>query len=178
MTIERLETERLVLRRPVDADAEAIFSRYASDPEVTRYLSWPRHRSVADTRDFLDSSDLSWGRWRCGPYLIELRSSGLLLGSTGLVFDSPTCASTGYVLAHDAWGQGYATEALQMIVKIAPTLGLERLYALVHANHEASMRVLDNCGFRREGRISIPLAFPNLESSGVHDAVSYERRFT
>ena len=40
--MEPVETERLVLRRPTAADAPAIFARYASDPEVTRYMAWPR----------------------------------------------------------------------------------------------------------------------------------------
>nr|MBA2355602.1 N-acetyltransferase [Acidobacteriota bacterium] len=46
---EQIETARLVLRRPVAKDAPAIFERYASDPEVTRFLSWPRHQSLAVT---------------------------------------------------------------------------------------------------------------------------------
>jgi RimJ/RimL family protein N-acetyltransferase len=37
-----LETARLVLTAPLAADAEAIFTRYTGDPEVTRYLGWPR----------------------------------------------------------------------------------------------------------------------------------------
>ena len=37
---DRIETARLILRRPVASDAEAIFTRYASDAEVT--LTSPR----------------------------------------------------------------------------------------------------------------------------------------
>ena len=48
----RIETERLVLRRPRARDARRIFARYSSDGEVTRFLGWPRHRSVAETRAF------------------------------------------------------------------------------------------------------------------------------
>ena len=59
---EWVETERLVLRRPAVADAEAIFSRYASDTLVTRYLSFVRHRSIADTQAFLEWSDAEWSR--------------------------------------------------------------------------------------------------------------------
>ena len=40
-----IETERLLLRPPMQEDAESIFERYASDAEVTRYLGWPRHTS-------------------------------------------------------------------------------------------------------------------------------------
>ena len=50
---ERIETARLVLRKPTSADAEAVFHRYSSDPEVTKFLGWSRHRSVEQTRVFL-----------------------------------------------------------------------------------------------------------------------------
>ena len=39
---ERIETPGLILRRPRIEDAEGIFARYASDVDVTRFLSWPR----------------------------------------------------------------------------------------------------------------------------------------
>jgi hypothetical protein len=37
-----------------------MFSRYASDHEVTRFLGWPRHRSLDETRAFLQFSDAEW----------------------------------------------------------------------------------------------------------------------
>jgi RimJ/RimL family protein N-acetyltransferase len=57
--------------------------------------------------------------------------NGNLLGGTGLAFETATVAATGYVLARDALGNGYATEALAAIVVVARDLGVERLYALV-----------------------------------------------
>jgi RimJ/RimL family protein N-acetyltransferase len=57
-----IETPRLILRKPTREDAEAIFARYASDPEVTRLLGWPRHSSVNVTRTFLAFSDAEWSR--------------------------------------------------------------------------------------------------------------------
>ena len=109
---ERFETQRLLLRRPRAQDAENIFRRYASDREVTRYLGWPRHDDVSRTIAFIAFSDSEWERWPAGPYLIECRETGALLGGTGLAFDTAGRAATGYVLASDAWGKGYATEAL------------------------------------------------------------------
>ena len=53
-----VETERLVLRVPVASDAEAIFDGYARDPEVVRYLTWRPHRSLTDTRQFLNHLQL------------------------------------------------------------------------------------------------------------------------
>ena len=109
---ERIETARMVIRKPSADDAEAIFSRYAADPEVTRFVGWPMHRSIEATHAFLDFSAAEWERWGAGPYLIERRENGALLGSTGLAFETPFRAATGYVLARDSWGLGYASEAL------------------------------------------------------------------
>src|SRR5689334_17824953 len=98
---EILETNRLILRRPDLSDAEAIFQRYASDPEVTPYLSWPTHQSVHETVAFCNHSDKEWTRSPAGPYLIEDQHSRELLGGTGLAFTHPRIATTGYVLAKD-----------------------------------------------------------------------------
>jgi RimJ/RimL family protein N-acetyltransferase len=54
----------------VSADAELIFRRYASDPEVTKFLGWPRHTSIEQTQAFLEFSDAEWEKWPAGPYLI------------------------------------------------------------------------------------------------------------
>ena len=57
---ERIETRRLLSSRPVLADADSIYHRNASDSEVTRFLTWPRHRSMDDTRTFIRFSDAQW----------------------------------------------------------------------------------------------------------------------
>ena len=92
---EVLETDRLLLRRPRASDAHAIFERYASDPEVTRYLSFPCHTSAAQTEGFIDFSDVEWSRWPAGPFLIESLGDHTLLGGTGFSFETPTRASNG-----------------------------------------------------------------------------------
>jgi RimJ/RimL family protein N-acetyltransferase len=169
-----MESARLRFRRPVAADADAIFARYANDPDVTRYLSWPRHQSVDDTRAFLAWSDSEWARWPAGPLLIESREDGRLLGSAGLTFESATSASTGYVLATDAWGRGYATETLAAMTSLADSLGVTRLFALCHPQHRASARVLEKGGFLLNASF-IPASFPNLAATGRGEAVMYLR---
>jgi RimJ/RimL family protein N-acetyltransferase len=173
---DRLTTARVEYRRPVGADAEEIFRRYASDPDVTRYLAWPRHITLADTRVFLEFSDGEWRSWGCGPYLIVSRASGALLGSTGISFDTAGVASTGYVLARDAWGQGYATEALGAMRDLGRVLDLRRLYAICHVDHAASRRVMEKCGFQFEGVLGRYLAFPNL-GPDRHDVLCYAVEF-
>jgi len=159
---ELLVTERLVLRRPVEGDVRAIFDRYASDGEVTRYLAWPRHVSLDDTKVFIGFSDAEWRRWGCGPYLIFDASGTKLLGSSGLAFESSELASTGYVFARDAWGQGYATEALQAMASLARSLGVRFLYAVCHVEHRASAHVMEKCGLTSEGLLRQHIVFPNI----------------
>ncbi len=168
-----IPTARLVLRKPTAADAQAIFDRYASDPDVTRYMSWPTHRTVEDTRTFLAWSDTDWDKWPAGSYLIFDQASNRLLGGTGLSFESPTHAITGYVLARDAWGQGYASEALASMVELAGLLGVKRLEASVHPHHRASAHVLEKGGFMRERTHEDCLEFPNIHPGVKSGALCY-----
>jgi RimJ/RimL family protein N-acetyltransferase len=170
---QRVETARLVLTPPVAGDADAIFERYAGDPDVTRYLGWPRHLSVADTQAFLTFSDREWEHWPAGPYLIRSRDDGRLLGGTGFSFQTTDHAVTGYVLAKDAWGKGYATEALTAIVDLARRIGVKRLSALCHPEHRASWHVLDKCGFVRDQGWTQQVEFPNLAPGVTQDVACY-----
>ena len=174
---EYIETERLILRRPRPADAQAIFDRYASDPEVTRYLGWPRHQSIEQTRAFLHFSDNAWAEWPGGPYVIELRASRVILGGAGFGFETPFRAAVGYVLASDSWGRGYATEALRVLTDISPEIGIHRLHADCHPEHRASSRVLEKCDFVLEGVHRRHAAFPNIGTTGPSDVLCYTRVF-
>jgi [ribosomal protein S5]-alanine N-acetyltransferase len=168
-------TARLLLRRPQAADAEAIFTRYSSDPRVTRYVGWPAHRTIEDTQAFLTFSEDQWDRWPAGPYLACSRVDGTVLGSTGVMFETADTAMTGYVFATDAWGRGYATEALEATIGVARNTGVHRLYALCHAEHRASVRVLEKCGFALDGTRRAHAEFPNLRPGEAQDVLCYAR---
>jgi [ribosomal protein S5]-alanine N-acetyltransferase len=177
---ETMETRRLLLRRPKTSDAQAVFHRYASDCEVTRYLSWPTHRTLTDTLAFVSMSDEEWQKWPAGPYLVLTRSDDgpeRLIGSTGLFYKSLTRAITGYVFARDTWGQGYATESLQAMVDLAHQTGVQRLEAVCHAEHKPSAHVLEKCGFTREEIRREHFVFPNLKPQKKCDVFSYVRCF-
>jgi [ribosomal protein S5]-alanine N-acetyltransferase len=167
-------TARLLLSEPRPGDAREIFAQYASDPEVTRFLAWPQHRSIADTEAFLAFSASEWQRWPVGPYMIRSRDDQRLLGGTGLAFESATVASSGYVLAKDAWGHGYATEALAAMIDLARSVGVRHLYALCHPEHRASSHVLEKCGLIHTTGWSQPADFPNLSPGKPVGALRYE----
>ncbi len=50
---QRIETDRLILRRFRLEDAEDMYANWASDPEVARFLTWPTHSSVEVTKSLL-----------------------------------------------------------------------------------------------------------------------------
>jgi ribosomal-protein-alanine N-acetyltransferase len=168
-----VETDRLVLRQPVAADAPAVFARYAGDPSVTRFLGWRTHTAVSDTQDFLACCDAEWRQSGVGPYLIESREDGALLGSASLRLVSSQQAAAGYILARDAWGRGYATEALHALRGLALRLGVLRLTAMCHPEHRASLRVMQKCGFSREGVLRAHAQFPNLAPGVASDVLCY-----
>src|SRR5215469_13401731 len=174
----KLETTRLILRQPLMSDAVEVFERYASNAEVTRFLGWPRHRSLHDTEAFLRFSAQEWEQRPAGPYLIVSRNDGQLLGSTGFGFQTPHEAMTGYVLARDAWGKGFATEALSALVDVAAQIEVTRLFALCHPGHRPSRRVLEKCGFVRDDVSKPTVEFPNLSPGVRQEALSYALAFS
>lgn len=168
-----LRTQRLLLSPPARADAQAILQVFAGDEAVTRYVGWPRHAGISDTEAFLDFSEAQWRAGPAGPLLLRLQDSGELIGSTGLALESPTLASTGFVLARRHWGRGYASEALRAMIDMARSLGVQRLYALCHADHAASIRVLERCGLRFEGLLGHRVVFPNLGDPAPQEVRRY-----
>ena len=81
------------------------------------------------------------------------RSTGTLIGDLVLQIDQKNrSAEIGYILAEDAWGNGYATEAASVIPAYTfETLGLRRLWGRCSTANQASARVMEKIGLEREG---------------------------
>ena len=159
---DQIQTERLLLRPPTEADAPAIFERYGQDCEVARYMSWKPHQSIEDTLDFLRRivGDNASGRSR--GYLIFAREEGTLLGSIGGLIEGHR-VQFGYLLARDAWGHGFATEAVRAFVTVLfSDPAIVRVQAYCEINNAASAHVLEKAGFVREGTLRSYLQMPNL----------------
>src|SRR5262249_18721959 len=90
-----------------------------------------------------------------------------------LGFQSRDRAVTGYVLAREAWGRGYATEALAAMVDLARAIGVARLFALCHPEHGPSQHLLEKCGFALEPAASRSVEFPNLAAGQPQAALCY-----
>ena len=157
-----LQTERLCLRAITPDDAEEVFRRYASDPEVTRYLSWPTHRTIEDTRTFLMERTPETRAAGGEIWVIEPLRGGPLLGAIGARLQFDCGVDFGYSLARDAWGMGYATEAASVVVEAAlaiPTIW--RVQAMCDVEHQRSARVLQKVGLAYEGKLRRYCILPN-----------------
>lgn len=153
MESPRLETSRLVLRKPVPADSAAIIAA-VGDWEVAKNLSLvPHPYGAADAQFFLDHlvpADWVWAVTRGG--------DDELLGVVGL---SPaadgTSAELGYWLGRSHWGQGIATEAAAAVIDFAfGTQGFARLTSGFFEDNPASGRVLAKLGFTVAGHSHRP----------------------
>lgn len=62
-------------------------------------------------------------------------------------------AEVGFMLGREAWGQGYASEAMQAMLSYAATQGLRRLLARTHLGNRRSESLLEKLGFEEEGML-------------------------
>lgn len=145
-----LHTERLVLRRPRATDAEAVFA-YASDPDVTLHMDWPRHTDIAHARAFLEYCDAGWNDGSEATWAITIRGNDEMIGAIGIRPHGHK-ADFGYVLSRAHWGRGIATEASLTVIDSAFSLsGMSRVWATCSVENERSARVLEKAGLTREG---------------------------
>ena len=171
---ERIETERLVLRWTQESDAEEIFARYATDPDVVRYLLWKPHKSVEETRAWIRGRVADREAGLTFNWLLLLRESGQILGSIGCSVDKHV-VQFGYCLGRDAWNKGYATEAAQTLVPLwLSTSGIWRVQAYCDLENVASARVLEKAGLTSEGTLRRYAISPNL-SDEPRDVLMYAR---
>src|SRR5512142_2838107 len=112
---ERIETERLILRKPGMQDASAIFTGWAQDWEVTRYLTWRPHERIEQTQDFVQSCLTAWEQGTRFPYMISVKASGEVIGMIDPRIEGPK-VGTGYAAARAHWGKGYITEATRAMI--------------------------------------------------------------
>ena len=169
---QTLETRRLLLRRFRTEDAEDMFANWASDPEVTRFLTWPAHQSADVSRRVIES----WvSRYDDGGYFnwaIEWKKTGRAVGSIAVVKLSPEteAADIGYCLSRPLWGRGIMPEALRAVMDyLFGTVGLNRVAACHDLKNPKSGRVMEKAGMKREG----VLRGSGKNNQGVCDEVWY-----
>jgi ribosomal-protein-alanine N-acetyltransferase len=168
-----LETERLLLRPVTKDDAQAVFD-YASNPNVTRFTIFETHRTIDDSRWFVN--DYVRSRYSCkepDPFAITFIEDPVrMVGALGAHWVSQPNGTMemGYAIAEPYWGQGLIVEAGTALIRFVFTeYAVERLQARVIAGNDASERVLAKLGFTREGVLRSSL----FRRGRSHDLIMY-----
>ncbi|UII35118.1 GNAT family N-acetyltransferase [Fulvivirga ulvae] len=169
---ESFETERLVIRKLRHEDAPAIYEGYASIHESTRFVSWPTHRSVEDTHNFLTIKEDEWNQGKDYAYAVTLKATGSLIGGLGAINEQGKVA-IGYILNPAFERNGYATEAVKKLVVLLSNIPeVWRIWALCDIDNIGSCKVLEKVGFKREAVLHRWYRFVNQENA-IKDCVFY-----
>ncbi|MGZ3711529.1 MAG: GNAT family N-acetyltransferase [Bdellovibrionota bacterium] len=149
-----LETERLLLRRWKASDAEP-FSLLNSDPIVMEFLLGQLSREESDA--MIGRSEAHFEQYGFGPWAVELKSTGALLGFTGLMcpkFETSftPCVEVGWRLAREYWGRGIATEAARAALAFGFQAGLQEIVSFTVAANIRSLAVMERLGMKRDLR--------------------------
>jgi len=160
--VQLLNGPRVRLRAPILDDAELLFERIASDPEVPRYMSWRPHPDVADTRRVITDIFNVGGETT---WLIELRDGGGPIGLCGWRRPQPHTIDFGYCLGRRWWRQGLMSEAVQLLLdKARCDPSVYRVTAHCHVDNTASARLLERSGLTLEGRVARYAVLPNISA--------------
>ncbi len=149
---KKLETKRLILRSIKASDAEPMFSNWANDPEVTKYLTWNPHESVDVTKRIVSH----WLKEEEDPktvrFVITIKGNDEPIGSIDVVGYHDGDPEIGYCLSRKHWGKGYMTEACQALMDHLFSLGHQRILIDAAEDNIGSNRVIEKCGFRFMGK--------------------------
>ena len=151
-----LETKRLILRRFTPDDAEEMYRNWASDPEVTRFLTWPCHSSPEASRAILVEWAAQYADGGVFQWAIVPKESPQVIGSIAAVkLDEEICsAEIGYCLSKAYWGQGLMPEALTAVMRfLFFDVGMNRIAACHDVNNPKSGRVMEKAGMKYEGTL-------------------------
>jgi RimJ/RimL family protein N-acetyltransferase len=154
-----VDTNRLTLRRPHPDDLDGLAAVFAK-PEVFRFpygRGWNRNETVS----FLNRTLAAWESDGFGLWLVVEPATARIVGYAGL--SVPTflpeilpAIEVGWRLDPDVWGRGYATESATAALDQAfTTLGLHEVCSLPQVDNDASVRVAERLGMRRDSVITV-----------------------
>lgn len=167
-----IETPRLILRRAGMEDALPMFRNWASDPEVTKFLTWPPHEDADVTRSVLKSWTDSYENPRFYQWMIVPKPLAQPIGTISVVRQNELVAQAevGYCIGRAWWHQGYTSEALQGVMNyLFDEVGMEQICARHDPNNPHSGGVMRKCGMTYTGTTQAS----DRNNQGICDAAHY-----
>ena len=168
----RLETDRLILRPFKIEDAEEVFNNWASDDEVTKYLTWPTHSSVEMSRSYMEFCINGYNEKNVYQWGMELKNSHELIGNISVVkiIDEIDSVELGWVIGRKWWGNGYTAEAAERLLEFFFTeVSVNRICAGHDIDNPNSGRVMQKIGMKYEGT----LRQSGKNNQGIVDMANY-----
>jgi [ribosomal protein S5]-alanine N-acetyltransferase len=147
-----LETEHLILRPLRESDLDDLFE-YAQDTQVADFGMWQPYESYEACRAHLQQLIGLYERWLKW-WALEDKATGKMIGRCELARydDEDRKAEIGYALNRDFWRRGLMREAMQAVLAHGYSeLNLDRISAVVLVDNAASISLLEQFGFQREG---------------------------
>ena len=169
---QTIETSRLILRRAIREDAEPMFRNWASDPEVTKFLTWPAHSNIAVSEMVIGSWLQEYEKDSYYQWMIVLKELGEPIGSISVVRQNDRVeeAEIGYCIGSRWWHRGIVSEALTAVMRyLFEEVGMNRVAARHDPNNPNSGRVMRKCGMIYEGTARSA----DRNNQGVCDAAHY-----
>ncbi len=169
---QTLETSRLILRRAIREDAEPMFRNWASDPEVTKFLTWPAHSSIAVSKMVIGSWLQEYEKESYYQWMIVLKELDEPIGSISVVRQNDRVeeAEVGYCIGSQWWHRGIMTEAMNAVIKyLFDEIGMNRIAARHDPNNPHSGGVMRKCGMKYEGTSRAS----DRNNQGICDAANY-----
>ena len=146
---EKLETERLLLRMPQEADAAAIVPLANNFAVAKNTVSMPYPYTLDDARAFVARSRERRAKGADYPFAIFKKAGMIFIGAVGV--HPERNFEMGYWIGEPFWGQGFATEAARRVARFAfEDLNAKKIIAGWYQDNPASGRVLEKLGFRNE----------------------------
>ncbi len=168
-----LETPRLVLRPFRLEDAADMYHNWASDPEVTKFLTWPAHAELAVSQAVLAEWVAAYKTPDYYQWAIVPKELGQPIGSISVVQpidDQIQAAHVGYCIGRPWWHQGYTSEAFSAVIAfLFDQVGVNRVESRHDPRNPNSGLVMQKCGLRYEGI----LRQTDRNNQGICDAVWY-----
>lgn len=151
---QKLETLRLILRKAMLEDAQAMYENWASDPEVTKFLTWPAYSSVDVAKERMKIWAEGYGSNEYYQWMIVPKDLNQPIGSISVVSmdDQTQKAEIGYCIGRRWWHQGIMSEALRAVIDfLFDEVGMNRIEAKHDPNNPHSGGVMRKCGMKYEG---------------------------
>ena len=149
-----LEAARLILRPLEQADAPFIQQEASAREIADTMISLPHPYPEGESERYLDEQETLSAQGRGITLAIVTKAGRTFVGLVEIreIDREHSQAELSFWLAQRAWGHGYMSEAVQMVLRYAfRDLGLNRLYAYHMQRNPASGRVLQKNGFHQEG---------------------------